>query len=66
MLETRSVKGTDAELAAIDQLIDEHGRTDRPASVTRTEPGEKGPLRVEIGRRSWIVEADGKTRKERD
>ncbi len=64
MLSNQAIKGTKKELEAVDALIGEHARADRPASITRTEPNEKGPLRVEIGRRAWLIAADGKARQE--
>jgi hypothetical protein len=64
VLSENTVKGTKKELEAIDALVEEHCQAGRPASITRTEPNEKGPLRVEIGRRSWLVSADGKAKQE--
>jgi hypothetical protein len=64
MLSQNAVKGTKKELEAVDALVAEHSQADRPASITRTEPNEKGSLRVEIGRRSWIVNPDGTTKQE--
>lgn len=47
------------EAAAVDDLVRSHSRSDRPASFTRTQPGETGPIRVEIGRRAWLVSEAG-------
>lgn len=48
---------TDAEAAAVDELLADSGG--RPASITRTDPGERGPLRVQIGDLAWLVDAAG-------
>jgi hypothetical protein len=52
------------ETKAVDALLAEHadGST---SSITRTEPGERGPLRVEIGNRSWLVNRKGTATQEK-
>jgi hypothetical protein len=58
MLQRRTFAASTVERDAVEQLIGEHA-SDGVASVTRTEPGETGPLRVEIGEKTWHVAEDG-------
>jgi hypothetical protein len=48
----------DAELAAIDALLAEHGE-EAVQSFTRSEPGETGLLHVTIGDAVYEVSEDG-------
>ncbi len=50
----------DAEDAAIDALIEEHGG-EAVQSFTRTQPGETGPLHVTVGEDVYEVAEDGAT-----
>ncbi len=47
---------------AVDKLIAKH--PDDPVSFSRRDPGETGPLVVGVGEDTYIVQADGKTRKQ--
>lgn len=64
MLEQRTFRGTEAEKNAVTELVASLGDFDGHASVTRTEAGDTGPLRVEAAGRSWIVREDGTTEEE--
>ncbi len=48
----------EAENAAIDALLEEHGG-EAMRSFTRTEPGESGPLHVTVGDDVYEVTEDG-------
>ncbi len=50
----------EAEEAAIDALVEEHGG-EAMRSFTRTEPGETGPLHVTVGDDVYEVADDGTT-----
>ncbi len=50
------------EEESVNRLLRKHGPQ---GSLTRTEPGETGPVRVEIGKDSWLVDDGGHATKER-
>lgn len=61
MLEHRTFRGNEEELNAYAALIEEHGG-DAILGVTRTEPNEGGPLRVEFADgRAFTIAEDGTT-----
>lgn len=49
------------ELDAIKKLKKQH--PDKPISITRRDPGERGPLLLHVGDETFVVE-DGKMRKQ--
>lgn len=61
MLSHGRIPHRQAEGEAIDRLLAKH--PGEPATLTRRDPGDTGPLLVHIGRESWLVGEDGKTRK---
>ncbi len=61
MLHEGRIPLEDAEHAAVDKLIAKN--PDTPVSFSRRDPGETGPLVVGVGDDTYIVQADGKTRK---
>jgi hypothetical protein len=52
---------SEAEHAAVDKLI--ANNPDETVSMTRSEPGETGPLLVHVGDKTWKVATDGKRKK---
>lgn len=50
----------DKENTAIDKLLENHDGT---ASLTRRDPGNSGPVVVEIGDESWEISDSGKAKK---
>lgn len=50
----------DKEHEAIDKLLENHAGN---ASLTRRDPGDTGPVIVEIGDESWEVKETGKSKK---
>ncbi len=52
----------DAEHAAVDKLIEKN--PDTLVSFSRRDVGESGPLVVGVGDDTYIIQADGKTRKQ--
>lgn len=63
MLEHRTYDANPAEREAVETLLERYRAAGMMATVTRTEPGETGPLRVEvtgaIGEMTWLVAEDG-------
>ncbi len=60
MLQEGRMPLNEAEHAAIDALIAEHGG-EAVRSFTRTEPGETGPICVTVGEDEYEVAEDGTT-----
>ncbi len=60
MLQEGRMPLNEAESAAIDALIEEHGG-EAMRSFTRTEPGETGALHVTVGSDVYEVAEDGTT-----
>ena len=56
---------TAEEAEALDRLLEREEVGDKSFSLTRTEPGEKGPIRVEIGDEAWHIDG-GSFRKQGD
>ena len=53
----------DAEHAAVDKLLAKH---DAPAGISRRDPGETGPVVVDIdGVGVWHIDSSGKTTKQK-
>jgi hypothetical protein len=61
MIEAGRIGLNDAEAAAIEKLQGEN--PDAPISLTRSEPGETGPLLVHVGEDSYQIAEDGKRKK---
>lgn len=60
MLRHGRLKANTAEHAAIDDLIrSSHGL---PVSVTRRDPGEKGPLLAHVGDKTYVISKTGKVK----
>lgn len=51
---------SEAESQAVDDLI--AANPDEQVSLTRSEPGDTGPLLVHVGDESYLVGEDGSTR----
>lgn len=51
----------EAEDHAISELLADH--PGQPASLSRRDPGETGPIIVQIGASTWEIAADGRSRK---
>lgn len=47
---------TEAENDALERLLEREEAQEKTISLTRTEPGEKGPIAVEIGDECWHIE----------
>jgi hypothetical protein len=47
------------EHRALDRLLEKHAGG--PASITRRDPGETGPVLVHIGEETWQINAAGRT-----
>ncbi len=62
MLHEGRIPLEDAEHAAVDKLITKN--PDTPVSFSRRDPDESGPLVVGVGDDTYIVQIDGKTRKQ--
>ncbi len=62
MLGEGRIPAEQAEHEAIDKLIAKH--PDTSVSFSRRDPNEQGPLVVGVGDDTYIVQADGKTRKQ--
>ncbi len=62
MLHEGRIPLAEAEHAAVDKLIEKH--PDASVSFSRRDPNESGPLVVGVGDDTYIVQADGKTRKQ--
>ncbi len=60
MLQEGRIPLSEAENAAIDELIGEHGE-DSVQGFTRSLPGDTGPLHVTIGEDVYEVAEDGTT-----
>jgi len=50
---------TERENEVLDMLLSEHGER---AAVTRRDPGESGPLLVEINGNVWEIQKGGKVK----
>lgn len=61
MLNTGRIDGTEAEHAAVDKLIGEHDG--ESVFVTRRDPGDTGPMIVQVGDLAWEISEDGKRKK---
>jgi hypothetical protein len=63
MLSATTYAASDVEREAVEALLASHRENGTAASITRTDPGETGALRVEIigriGSLVWLVEEDG-------
>jgi hypothetical protein len=57
MLKSGRIPMSPEEIAAIDGLLADH--PDGSAAMTRTEPNNTGPIRLEIGRKAWLVSEAG-------
>lgn len=62
MLESGRIPMNSAEHAAVEKLIAEKGGSASVVSVSRVEPGEQGPLVVQLDELQYLVLADGTTR----
>ncbi len=58
MLSEGRIPLNEAENAAIDALIEEHGG-EAVVGFTRTEPGETGPLHFTVGEDVYEISEDG-------
>lgn len=61
MLSSGRIPLEEAEDTAISKLLAEH--PDQPASFSRRDPGESGPVIVQIGDEAWEIDADGRRKK---
>lgn len=52
-----------AEERALERLLAKHPT--KPISLTRRDPGENGPLLVHAGDRTYVIDAAGRTRRQR-
>lgn len=59
MLTRGRIPLTAAETVALEKLLNDHAGL--AASFSRTEPGESGPVRVEINGHVWLIDEDGNT-----
>ncbi len=62
MLGERRIPAEQAEHEAVDKLIAKH--PDASVSMTRRDENETGPLLVHVDDDTYVVQADGKTRKQ--
>jgi hypothetical protein len=58
MIEEGRIKMTKRASAAVDELVDEHGR----GSLSRRDAGEKGPVVLKVGGKQFEIDDDGTTR----
>lgn len=61
MLSEGRIPTSEAEHEAVEKLIGEH--PDEQLYISRRDPGETGPLVVQIGDDSWEIGDDGKRKK---
>ncbi len=62
MLSEGRIEAAQAEHLAVDKLIEKNPGI--PVSFARRDPNESGPLLVHVGDTAYVVQADGKTRKQ--
>lgn len=53
------------EEEAVNRLRAKHGTAASTVSMCRNDPGESGPVRLEVDGDVWLVTEDGHYRKER-
>ncbi len=62
MLNEGRIQAEQAEHDAVDKLIEKH--PDATVSITRRDENNTGPLLVHVDDDTYVVQADGKTRKQ--
>jgi hypothetical protein len=65
MLSDQRIPMNEQEAEAVKRLLAKESSPvgSELASLVRTEPGETGPIRVEIGDQAWLVDDGGHYRK---
>lgn len=64
MLKEGRIPMTDTEASAVDKIV--YANDGAGVSLTRNDPGESGPVRVEVaGVGTWLVNEAGKAVKQR-
>ncbi len=63
MLGASRIPMNEMEEESVNRLLKRYGPQ---GSLTRTELGEQGPVRVEIGQDSWLVDHGGHVKKEKN
>lgn len=64
MLRQGSIPMTSKEIEACKNLVVKHGDAN-VLSITRRDPGETGPVLAHVGDDTYLVESDGRTRKQK-
>jgi hypothetical protein len=58
MLTRGRLQMTQEEQDALERLLEREEAQEKVISLTRTEPGEQGPIRIEIGTEAWHIDGD--------